>query len=123
MHQSGREDVAFIVLLAGTGIRGDRLLMLQNELISRAEGLEEEELESALWCVNLPCRDVFLLEPRFAGRRAGAPLFGSTYPRPTTPVGGLSHPSKVSRGWNRVPRHPGREYAPAEVFSLEKEKR
>ncbi len=42
------EGVAFIILLAGTGIRGDRLLLLQNELLSRAEGLEEEELESAL---------------------------------------------------------------------------
>jgi hypothetical protein len=42
------EGVAFIILLAGTGIRGDRLLLLQNELISRAEGLEAEELESAL---------------------------------------------------------------------------
>ena len=44
---SQSEAVAFIVLLAGTGIRGDRLLLLQNELISRAEGVEGEELESA----------------------------------------------------------------------------
>ena len=42
------DAIAFVVLLAGTGIRGDRLLMLQNELISRAEGMEEGELESAL---------------------------------------------------------------------------
>jgi len=42
------KSIAFLVLLAGTGIRGDRLLMLQNELISRAEGMQGEELESAL---------------------------------------------------------------------------
>lgn len=36
--------VAFIVLMAGTGIPGDELLLLQNFLINKAEGMPEEEL-------------------------------------------------------------------------------
>ena len=39
------KDVAFIVLMAGTGITGDQLLLLQQELIGRASGVSEEELE------------------------------------------------------------------------------
>ena len=37
-------DVAFIVLLAGTAIPGDELLMLQNYLIGKANGMPEDEL-------------------------------------------------------------------------------
>jgi len=48
MAAARSKDVAFIVLLAGTGIRGDELLMLQNELISRADGMDEEELQRGL---------------------------------------------------------------------------
>ncbi len=36
--------VAFIVLMAGTGIPGDELMLLQNFLINKAEGMPEEEL-------------------------------------------------------------------------------
>jgi len=36
------KDVAFIVLLAGSGIRGDRLLLLQTDLIAQASGFSEE---------------------------------------------------------------------------------
>ncbi len=39
------KDISFIVLLAGTGIRGNELLLLQQELIGRAEGASEEELK------------------------------------------------------------------------------
>ncbi|MDP6988756.1 MAG: alpha/beta fold hydrolase [Planctomycetota bacterium] len=39
------EQVAFIVLLAGPGLRGDELLLLQAEALGRAEGLEGDELE------------------------------------------------------------------------------
>ena len=39
------KDVAFIVLMAGTGIPGDQLLLLQQELIGRASGVSEEELK------------------------------------------------------------------------------
>jgi uncharacterized protein len=38
------KDVAFIVLMAGTGIPGDELLLLQMELIGRAGGMTEEEI-------------------------------------------------------------------------------
>ena len=39
------KDVAFIVLMAGTGIQGDQLLLLQQELIGRVSGMTEEELQ------------------------------------------------------------------------------
>lgn len=37
-------NVAFIVLLAGTGIRGDKLLLMQQELIARANGENENDI-------------------------------------------------------------------------------
>lgn len=37
-------DVAFIVLMAGTAIPGDEIMMLQNYLIGKANGMPEEEL-------------------------------------------------------------------------------
>ena len=45
MVAADSKDVAFIVLLAGTGIRGDKLLLLQQELIARVSGVSEEEIE------------------------------------------------------------------------------
>ena len=39
------KNVAFIVLLAGTGIPGDELLLLQQELIGRASGESDENLQ------------------------------------------------------------------------------
>ena len=42
------DDVAFIIMLAGTGIRGDRLLQMQAELIGKASGTDGEELETDL---------------------------------------------------------------------------
>lgn len=44
---SKSKDICFIVMLAGTGLRGDRLLVLQQELIGRASGAPEQEL--AVW--------------------------------------------------------------------------
>jgi len=38
------KDVNFIVMLAGTGIPGDQLLLLQQELIARASGISEKNL-------------------------------------------------------------------------------
>ncbi|HNP32144.1 MAG TPA: alpha/beta fold hydrolase [Flavobacterium sp.] len=38
------KDVSFIVLLAGTGISGDKLLLLQQELIAKASGVSEAEI-------------------------------------------------------------------------------
>jgi fermentation-respiration switch protein FrsA (DUF1100 family) len=45
MVASKSKDVSFIVLLAGTGISGDKLLLLQQELIGRAGGATEAMLQ------------------------------------------------------------------------------
>ncbi|MCE7990389.1 MAG: alpha/beta hydrolase [Roseivirga sp.] len=42
------KDVAFIVLLAGTGIPGDELLLMQSEAISSAQGVSGPMLERSL---------------------------------------------------------------------------
>lgn len=42
-HKS--KDVAFVVLLAGTGIQGDQILLLQQKLIGKASGVSEEDLK------------------------------------------------------------------------------
>lgn len=39
------KDISFIVLLAGTGIPGDRLLLMQQELIGKASGVGDVELQ------------------------------------------------------------------------------
>ena len=39
------KDVSFIVLLAGTGISGDQLLLLQQELIGKASGISDADLQ------------------------------------------------------------------------------
>lgn len=39
------KDVAFIVLLAGTGIQGDQLLLLQQQLIGKASGMSDAALQ------------------------------------------------------------------------------
>jgi fermentation-respiration switch protein FrsA (DUF1100 family) len=41
-------DVAFIVLMAGTGLRGDKILLLQTELIYRVNGSTEDDIKEAL---------------------------------------------------------------------------
>ncbi|MBK7631423.1 MAG: alpha/beta fold hydrolase [Ignavibacteriales bacterium] len=42
------KDIAFIVLMAGPGISGDSLLYLQGELIQRANGTSEEEIQKSI---------------------------------------------------------------------------
>jgi hypothetical protein len=44
MVSSISKDVAFIVLLAGTGIQGDQLLLLQQKLIGKVSGASDEDL-------------------------------------------------------------------------------
>ena len=39
------KDIAFIVLLAGTGIPGDQLLLLQQELIGKASGISDVDVQ------------------------------------------------------------------------------
>lgn len=45
MIAARNKDVNFIVLLAGTGLRGDQLLLLQEELIGKATGATPTELK------------------------------------------------------------------------------
>ena len=45
MVASKSKDVAFIVLLAGTGIQGDQILLLQQKLIGKASGVSDEDLQ------------------------------------------------------------------------------
>lgn len=45
MVASKSKDVAFIVLLAGTGIKGDQLLLLQQKLIGKASGVSDADLQ------------------------------------------------------------------------------
>jgi len=40
-----RKDLNYIVLMAGPGISGDRILMLQSELIARANSMSEKDIE------------------------------------------------------------------------------
>ncbi|MDR1343503.1 MAG: alpha/beta fold hydrolase [Prevotellaceae bacterium] len=47
MVAARNKDVAFIVLLAGVGIRGDQLLLLQQELIAKASGVGDEDRKLA----------------------------------------------------------------------------
>lgn len=46
MVASTSKDVAFIILLAGVGIQGDQLLLLQQKLIGKASGVSDEDLIS-----------------------------------------------------------------------------
>ena len=47
MVASQSKEVSFIVLLTGTGIRGDKLLLLQQELIAKASGTSETEIKKS----------------------------------------------------------------------------
>jgi len=49
MVASEMPDVGFIVLLAGTGIRGDKLLLKQEELILKAGEQDQEYIENLLY--------------------------------------------------------------------------
>ena len=42
------KDIYFIVLMAGTGIPGDKLMLLQQELIARAAGASEIQIQQSL---------------------------------------------------------------------------
>jgi hypothetical protein len=44
---SRSKEISFIILLAGPGIPGDKLLLMQNELIGKAEGLSDEVLKKS----------------------------------------------------------------------------
>lgn len=48
MAASKSKDVSFIVLLAGTGIQGDKLLLLQQALIAKANGVSETDIKKSI---------------------------------------------------------------------------
>jgi pimeloyl-ACP methyl ester carboxylesterase len=45
---SKSRDVSFIVLLAATGIQGDKLLLLQQQLIAKANGVSETDIKKSI---------------------------------------------------------------------------
>lgn len=47
MIASKSKDVSFIVLLAGSGLRGAELLLLQQQLVKKASGISDEDLEDS----------------------------------------------------------------------------
>lgn len=47
MVAARNKNVGFIVLLAGTGVRGDKLLLMQSEAIGRASGMSQAALDEA----------------------------------------------------------------------------
>lgn len=47
-------EIAFLISLAGPGISGKEIILMQQELISRAEGMSEEEIaENTLWSTKV----------------------------------------------------------------------
>ena len=57
MVASNSKDISFIVLLAGTGIPGDQLLLLQQSLIGKASGASDEILKKSR-AINLAIFDM-----------------------------------------------------------------
>jgi pimeloyl-ACP methyl ester carboxylesterase len=47
MVASQSEDVSFIVLLAGTGLQGDKIILLQQALIAKADGTSDSDIMEA----------------------------------------------------------------------------
>lgn len=52
MAASSSDDIAFIVLLAGPGMKGSDLLALQTELILKANGIKQDEVDKSLKASN-----------------------------------------------------------------------
>lgn len=48
MVAADSKEVNFIVLMAGTGIRGDKLLLMQQELIGKVSGVEQSEIDKMI---------------------------------------------------------------------------
>jgi hypothetical protein len=55
------KDVAFIVMMAGTGLTGEKILELQTRLISRAEGTPDAEIERII-SLNKKCYKIAVEE-------------------------------------------------------------
>jgi pimeloyl-ACP methyl ester carboxylesterase len=61
MVAAGNADVAFVVLMAGSNIPGDELMVLQNYMLGKAGGMPEEDL-TLLGGINRKLYDVIKLE-------------------------------------------------------------
>jgi hypothetical protein len=59
---SRQQDIAYIVLMAGTGVRGDELLLAQTAAIGRADGASEDEIAASA-ATNRALFDVLLSDP------------------------------------------------------------
>ncbi len=59
MVASKSSDVAFIVMMAGTGVRGDELLLMQQEAIGKVSGISENDLKT-LATINRGAFDIIL---------------------------------------------------------------
>ncbi len=61
MVAAGSKDVAFIVMMAGPGLSGDKILELQSRLIAKAEGTPDAEINKAI-ALNKKCYKIALEE-------------------------------------------------------------
>ncbi|MGC3977383.1 MAG: alpha/beta hydrolase [Paludibacteraceae bacterium] len=59
MVAARNKNVAFIVMLAGTGVRGDKLLLMQSQAVGKASGISDKELTSA-YKINREVYDLVL---------------------------------------------------------------
>jgi len=55
------KDVAFIVMMAGPGLRGEKILELQTRLISKTEGTPDAEIDKVI-ALNKKCYKIALEE-------------------------------------------------------------
>lgn len=63
MVASHSKDVAYVVLLAGTGIPGDQLLLLQQKLVGKASGISDADLQK----IEATNRNVFDIVKKSTG--------------------------------------------------------
>ena len=61
MVASYSKDIGFIVLLAGTGIHGTKILLMQQELIARADGMSESEIQESKKLNDVKDLDIILM--------------------------------------------------------------
>lgn len=59
MVAARNQKVAFVVMLAGTGVQGDQLLLMQNEAIGRSSGIPEERIRQSN-LINAQAYDIVL---------------------------------------------------------------
>lgn len=79
MVAARNRDVAFIVMMAGSGVRGDQILVAQSQLLSEAAGVGHEQAEknaakeSEILALILQEKDNAVLEKKVREKLAGEP--------------------------------------------------